>query len=284
MEWKVAPTYQSWDIGTIDEEKGKAYVSQKCWKCGGSGQYAWFGTCYTCNGRGRIGKWVKIYSPEEYDKYVASQERAKERKEEEKAQRIQNLFDQSDANKAALLEKFGYNTENPQVFIVVGDNTYAIKDDLKAAGARFEKSLGWYFTHEVEVPDGYNLAPARFDDIFEWNPLTKKISIKEDIKDVVSAAIAPYLPKSNSEWVGDIKERLRDLKVTLTSIHTVDGYYGTSVIYTFKQNENVLVWMTTSYQELEVGDTITLTGTVKDHDEYKGVKQTKLSRCIVKKG
>jgi hypothetical protein len=32
-----------------------------------------------------------------------------------------------------------------------------------------------------------------------------------------------------------------------------------------------------------VGDEIFLTGTVKEHKIYKGVKQTILSRCIIKK-
>jgi hypothetical protein len=91
------------------------------------------------------------------------------------------------------------------------------------------------------------------------------------------------MPKSLSEYVGDIKERLRDLQVTLTSARSFDGFYGTSFIYTFVCGENVLVWMTSSCKDIEVGDHFLLTGTVKEHSEYKGVKQTKLSRCIIKK-
>jgi hypothetical protein len=42
--------------------------------------------------------------------------------------------------------------------------------------------------------------------------------------------------------------------------------------------------MTTSCKyDVEIGDHILLTGTVKEHSEYKGVKQTKMSRCILKK-
>jgi len=73
MEWKVAPTYQSWTIEKVDEDSHKAYVSTPCWKCGGSGQYAWFGVCFKCNGAGKETKWVKAYTPEQYDKYIIAQ-------------------------------------------------------------------------------------------------------------------------------------------------------------------------------------------------------------------
>lgn len=283
MVWKVAPSYEHMDIIKVDEDARKALVSETCWKCGGSGMYAWFGTCFACNGTGHNQKWVKIYTEDEYNKYVTSQERARVRKAEAEEKRKQDLIDNSEANKKAMLASFEYDVEDPTVYIVVGDNTYEIKDELKAAGARFDYALGWYFKKETEVPEGYILVPIKFDKLFNWLPLIQKFEVKEDAKETVRLAVNEVMPESPSEYIGEIKERIRDLKVTLIGARTIDSYYGTTNIYTFKSGDNVIIWMTTSCQDIEVGDEVLLTGTVKSHDEYKGVKQTKMTRCIIKK-
>lgn len=283
MEWKVAPSYQHMTIEKIDETAHKAYVTEECWKCGGSGNFAWFGACFACGGTGKNAKWVKIYSPAEYDKYLAAREKSKAKKEQAAAERKQQLLDNSEANKKALLTQFGYNSDSPFVYIVIGENTYNIKDELKDAGARFDRSLGWYTTSPIEVPEGYKLVSVPFDNIYDWNPLTKKISIKEEAAAIVEKLQNENRPQSASEYIGEIKERIRDLEVTLVNTHTLDGIYGTSTIYTFKQNDNVIIWMTSSTQDINIGDEILLTGTIKEHSEYKGVKQTKMSRCILKK-
>lgn len=40
----------------------------------------------------------------------------------------------------------------------------------------------------------------------------------------------------------------------------------------------MFVWITGG-KCLSVGDVVAVTGTVRDHSEYKGVKQTNLTRC-----
>jgi hypothetical protein len=37
-----------------------------------------------------------------------------------------------------------------------------------------------------------------------------------------------------------------------------------------------------SKSDIKIGDKLFLTGTVKDHVTYNGVKQTKVNRCIIK--
>lgn len=285
MEYKVAPSYQNWTIEQIDESVKKALVSTECDKCGGSGQYAWFGTCFKCSGTGKIGKWVKIYTPEQYEKYVASQERTKERKKEKEEARLQALKDNSEANKAELLAKWGYDAENPKIYIVVGDNTYNIKDVIKERGGRYNPALNWYFVKETEVPEGYSLVSIDFDAVYDWFPMTKRFELKENAKEVVEQAKYDALPSSKSDYVGSIKERLRNLKVTLTGARAVDSVYGTSILFTFKQGDNELVWFTSSPPDSDkaiVGNEYSLTGTVKEHKIYNGVKQTYLNRCVLK--
>ena len=283
-KWYVAPSYQSWNLIKVDETNHKAIVRQKCWKCGGSGQYYHFGFCYQCDGSGIKQKEVKAYTAEEYVKYLAAQDKTKARKAEKEAARKQDLIDNSETNKKARLVEWGYDPENPVIYLVGGGSTFEIKDWLKENGCKFCKELGWYSNNIFDVPDGYKFATIDFLDVYEWMPLTQRFEIKENAKQIADAALATLLPPSKSEYIGEIKERLRNINAILTSTRFMNGYYGTSIIYTFKNDENILTWITTSEQDIEIGDHCLLTGTVKDHKEYNGEKVTYLNRCIIKKG
>lgn len=286
MEWKVAPSFQHGTIEKVDEKNHKALVVCRCGKCGGTGAYIipgiFSGVCFSCNGQGATSQWVKAYTETEYKRYIATQEKARERKAKAKAEKLQELDRNSDANKAALLQKFGFDAENPMIYLVAGGNTYAIKDELKERGGRYNAALNWYFTKETEVPEGYELVAIPFDDVYNWFPRMKKVEIKENAKEVAEAARQQVTPRSNSEYIGEIKERLRDLQVKLTGAREFSGAYD-SVMFTFEQGENILTWFTASPPEnYVVGNEYLLTGTVKDHKLYNGVKQTYLNRCVLK--
>lgn len=290
MEWKVAPSYANYTVVSVDENAKKAVVECQCDRCGGSGMYiiprVFQGTCFTCGGAGIIRKRVKAYTPDEYEKYLASQTRVKERKAEKKAAEVAKLEEDSEANLRIALEEAGYETEHPQIWLVIGENTYAIKDTLKGLGCKYKPEFGWYCTHAVDVPADYNIVPVSFDEVCEWNPITRKISVKENAKEVADAAKKAVMPKSNSEYIGEVKQRLRDIEAVYTNCRTVEGFYGACLCYTFKVGDNVLTWFCSGKgidPDIEIGETILLTGTVKDHKEYNGIKQTYLNRCIVKR-
>ena len=247
---------------------------------------AFQGTCFACGGAGIIRKRVKAYTPDEYEKYLASQTRAKERKEEQREAKIAQLMADSEANFRIALEEAGYDVNLPQIWLVTGENTYAVKDKLKELGYKYKPEFGWYCTHLVDIPVNYGIVGIPFDEVCQWNPLTKKISVKENAKEIADAAKAETIPKSNSEFIGEIKQRLRDLHVILTGCRTIETYYGISLVYTFKMGDNVLTWFCSGKgidPDIEVGDAVLLTGTVKEHKIYNGVKQTYLNRCVVKR-
>ena len=82
-----------------------------------------------------------------------------------------------------------------------------------------------------------------------------------------------------SEHVGNVGERLN---ITVKSCNTVTSWeseFGTTYIYKFIDvNDNIYTWKTTKVFK----DGVTsLTGTVKTHNDYKGIKQTELTRCKV---
>lgn len=290
MEYRVAPSYENYHIVSVDEDAKKAIVEKQCDRCGGSGMYiiprAFQGTCFACGGAGVIRKRVKAYTPDEYEKYLASQTRAKERKEEQREAKIAQLMADSEANFRIALEEAGYDVNLPQIWLVTGENTYAVKDKLKELGYKYKPEFGWYCTHLVDIPVNYGIVGIPFDEVCQWNPLTKKISIKENAKEIADAAKAEAMPKSNSEFIGEVKQRLRDLHVILTGCRTIETYYGISLVYTFKMGDNILTWFCSGKgidPDIEVGEAVLLTGTVKDHKIYNGVKQTYLNRCVVKR-
>ena len=103
-----------------------------------------------------------------------------------------------------------------------------------------------------------------------------------------------------SEHVGKVKER-RDMELTLVRDHPYErykyrsGYYTeTAHIYTLADDDgNCYVWKTTALLSArgadgdetaaEPGDRVALRATVKAHDEYRGVRQTVLTRAQVKR-
>ena len=296
MKWMVAPSYKYAEIIKVDEEAHKAYIKEKCDRCGGQGIIVSrvengrpipipvdAGICYKCNGEKYISKWVKAYTEKEYEQYMKAQERAREKRQEKEEARLQELKDKSEENKKEILAKWGFDVENPAVYLVTG-NTYEIKDELKERGGRFNPALNWYFTSEVEVPEGHELVKVAFDEVYEWMPMVKRIELKENAKEVAAAARISAMPESKSEWVGEVKERLRGLEVVLTGARACSTYYGESTLYTFDYGDNKMIWFTSSCPKVDmvVGNSYLLTGTVKKHDEREGVKQTQLSRCLLK--
>ena len=297
MKWMVAPSYKYAEIVKIDEEAHKAYIKEKCDRCGGLGIVVSRvengqpipipvdgGICYHCNGEKYISKWVKAYTEKEYERYMKAQERAREKRQEKEEARIQALKDNSEENKKAILAKWGFDVENPLVWIVTGENTYAVKDELKELGCKFNPSLGWWATQPKDVPENYGMVSIPFDEVYDWMPMVKRIELKENAREVAAAARIAAMPESKSEWVGEVKERLRSLEVVLTGARECSSYYGDSTLYTFDYGDNKLFWFTTSIPKVEmiVGHSYLLTGTVKKHDERDGVKQTQLNRCILK--
>lgn len=98
-----------------------------------------------------------------------------------------------------------------------------------------------------------------------------------------------------SEYIAAIGEKVScEVKMIRISEYTdyKFSYYGTThYIYVMRDSDdNVIVWKSTSimgfdikegigFYSIKEGDAIRITGKVKSHDEYKGTKQTTLTRC-----
>jgi len=94
----------------------------------------------------------------------------------------------------------------------------------------------------------------------------------------------------DSHWVGNIKQRL-DLDLTLQRmiIRENEGHYAYAYVpnYTYihiwvDDDGNRFVWFGSKIISDVPGERVSVRGTVKDHSEYKGIKNTVLTRVVAK--
>lgn len=84
-----------------------------------------------------------------------------------------------------------------------------------------------------------------------------------------------------SQHIGTVGERL-EVTLTCKSTRSIETAYGLSTLYTFDDGAgNTFKWFATGSPDIEVGGTYAIRGTVKKHDEFRGAKQTLLTRCKV---
>lgn len=86
-----------------------------------------------------------------------------------------------------------------------------------------------------------------------------------------------------SEYYGSIKEKI-EVDVELKKINSFESFYGynnTNYIYTFKKDNYTFTWITSKDLDIEIGEKINLKGTIKEHKEFNGIKQTVLTRCKI---
>lgn len=87
-----------------------------------------------------------------------------------------------------------------------------------------------------------------------------------------------FVRKSNSQYIGNVGDKI----ITTVEVVKCIGFesnYGYSYVNIFEETDthNELVWITSS-AALAVGSKMKIKGTVKQHKEYEGTKQTVLTR------
>ncbi|MCA8050799.1 hypothetical protein [Burkholderia arboris] len=98
--------------------------------------------------------------------------------------------------------------------------------------------------------------------------------------EVLEANLAKHL-SGDSQHVGTVKKR-EEFEITLDKKIPLEGAYGTNTLCLMHdQQGNQLRWMASGLTDMEAGKSYRVKATVKKHDEYKGIKQTDLSRVSV---
>ena len=268
----LAESYRNAEVLETYERNNKRYarIRCKCGRCGGTGLISWSrldnGVCWECRGAKTFIKDVRDYS----DAEIQSIERAKERRREKAAKAFEEKKRKANA---ITTQRYGFN--GMKAYVVLGD-TYSIKDELKEHGAKYSPELKWVCPTEPTWLSGYDYAEINLCDIFKYDDYGWLV-VKDDASNIIEA-----LQPKTGEYVGTVGSKIK-VTVTVTNVFENALYlYGHSR-YTYKHimksdDGNVFVW-NTSTACYNVGHTMTLVGTVKAHEEYRGVRQTILTRC-----
>lgn len=87
---------------------------------------------------------------------------------------------------------------------------------------------------------------------------------------------------AQSNFVGSIGEKLT-IKVTVKHTQELNNSFDgvTTLIKMIDDQGNLFVWFASGEKTLEIGQQVTVKGTVKNHQDYQGTKQTILTRCKI---
>ena len=261
-----------------DRNGTKYYAGNcKCDKCGGTGylgglEHVDGGRCWDCGATGVVyRKWIERTPEYEAKLEKRRQERAA-KKEAERQAKIDEI-------RIEWLTSHGFTAEG-QTFIFLGD-TYEKKNEIKALGAKFDSGLGWYINREVE---GFQFITANINDVAEEDDWGYRITAGKDEWDAKKKqALSGLGQLQESKHIGEIGQRLKiKVKYVFTASWDVDSPWGNTTHHIHKfvdADGNIFVWKTTSYVDGEYGTELVLAGTIKEHTEYNGEKQTVLTRC-----
>lgn len=179
-------------------------------------------------------------------------------------------------------------TEKGETYIIVGTDTYPIKDILKAEGWTYNSLLGWHTaTPSFSIVSTYQVHTIYFDDVYTFTfsqiPDKAFTEIKATAKEHMIRILRAYRPQDmvESQYVGEIGDKLVGIPVVLESKRKFTSAYGESNIFLFNMNGNILVWITKLNVAAEIGSHMRLSGTIKEFKEFRGCKQTRLTRCKI---
>jgi len=279
----VAKSYEKMEIvGEPFKQDGKMYVKVvgPCKRCGGSGHYSFNPkdgtTCFGCGGSGKQSQTVRWYS----DAQRAAMDRAAEKRAADKAER-----EEEHRIKFAARNAFGFGEEG-YIFLVHGNNERIKewREDLPEHTVWYNEIFGWFIPATREY-DGLEF-PADIHFIkLDWETIRNKED-KENLEMIPHDEVRKIVEKliyepSKSEYQGEVNTWL-EKEVTITKNIALDSNYGESHMHIMEDaDENVYVW-TTASKNIEEGKKIILRMKVKEHKEYKGVKQTIVYYCKMK--
>lgn len=154
--------------------------------------------------------------------------------------------------------------------------TFEEKDYFLSIHARYARTWGWYLPSGVEVPEDLpdNIETFRLP----WELVGKEDETLKPDAEIAAGVESLLYDHDISEYQGEVGDKL-ELVVTVEKTIALDGYYGPSTMHIMRDYDgNCYVW-TTAARSWDVDTEHSIRGTVKDHKQYKGVKQTILTRC-----
>jgi hypothetical protein len=177
--------------------------------------------------------------------------------------------------------------------------TYLLAGEIKATEVTFDDKILAKVALEWAAsltPDPDNDYLAKIRDIAKaGKPITKKtrglaasiiraytldVERRERKRHWAEERAAERKRNAGSEYVGEVGARW-SFSLKLEKLIKINGHYGLSTLHKFRDGDgNVVIWFKTggpcgNYEGAEY----LVTGRIKAHKEYDGIKQTVLTRC-----
>lgn len=117
------------------------------------------------------------------------------------------MTEQAQTKAARWLEKNGFDKDG-YTYILIGINSYAIKEELKSAGWVYSPILRWHKADPGDYPNNVKrIHWQSFFTLMAWGDFVPA----EDAQARIDAFIAEALPPSTSKYVGNIGDRLKKI-------------------------------------------------------------------------
>lgn len=246
------PSFVSATRTTISERS----VCGRCGGAGGSDKWAHTGwTCYQCNGSGKGARHdTPLYTQEKLDKLNAIATRKSNAKQAAHELKVAQMQQETDARRAAF-------------------------------EAQHADVLRWL--RAIEAHEGF---------LFDMCDLAaRRAAWSEAQTTAIYAARERALERERvtlaSQHVGNVGDRLRDVSVVVEHVHIHENYDsygrydvgGPTYITTMRDDAgNCIVVMSSSFH-VKKGDRLVITGSVSDHNEFRGQMQTRLKRVKIER-
>lgn len=233
---------------------------------------AYGGVCLKCGGTGIITKEIRLYTKAEYDALQRTKERNEQKKEEK-------MLAGAEKKRNDWLEANGFDAEG-YTYILVGIDSYAIKNQLKEAGWKYNSFIRWHNAEAGEYAE--NAVKVHWSDFYSttaWGDMHPLPDAQKKADAMIKDNEEEEIP---SEWIGEVGDKLKELPVTLIGVYGFNGRYGYTEVYNFiDNNSNKITWFTSSNPKIQLNEKALLSATIKKHDEYKNQKITIITRAKI---
>lgn len=153
--------------------------------------------------------------------------------------------------------------------------------DTEENRIKVQEALVWLKDQEATSEYMHNLKAACAKDVFEIKLSGYVASLMPTHYRSMQREVAQEAKKREiaaTEYYGTVGERITETDLTVKFLTGYDTDFGYTRIYSMTKGNFVFIWKTG--KDIEDG-TYTVTGTIKEHNEFRGTKQTVLTRCKV---
>ena len=165
----------------------------------------------------------------------------------------------------AELNKIKHTEEYAEANAAVEDLVKFFETEEISAGDTYASTLKSIFSSRYIQTRHFGYAASAFQ---YYNRALARKKEEEDRKN------------NPASYIGNVGDRLNRNVISGRCVASWDSMYGTTFLYQFMDAAgNIFMWRTDKF--IEADKVKSIVGTIKEHSEYRGIKQNVLTRCKV---